>query len=222
MAGSQRPGGGPREAGFGPSMTPLARPGLCLVGYRWRYEITFVTVAAGGLAIAVSRAGLARTVLGLAGLALAAGLAATRPAVRRWTEARLWCVITPHRVRTCFAQAWINNRAGQIPAVVRTTAEPFGERVSVWCRPGTSFDDIESARDLLAAACWSVDVVPTRSSQFAHLVYLDVIRRPDRLAQVGAPNGWASGEDAPHGWPGEGRDDWRVLGQAGDDRSDAA
>jgi hypothetical protein len=203
-------------------MTPLARPGMFVVVYRWRYEIAFIVIATGGFATMVSWVGLARTLLGLAGLPLMAGLTATRPAARRWVAARLWCVITPHRVRTCFAQAWINNRAGQIPAVVRTTAQPFGERVAVWCRSGTSFEDIESARDLLAAACWSVDVVVTRSSQFAHLVYLDVIRRPDWLAEAGATKGRASAYGTPQRWPGEGLDRWTALGGAGEDRTDAA
>jgi hypothetical protein len=203
-------------------MTPLARPGLVVVGYRWRYEIAFVVIAMGGFAIVASWAGLARTLLGLAGLPLLAGVTATRPAARRWMAARLWCVITPHRVRTCFAQAWINNRAGQIPAVVRTTAKPFGERVAVWCRPGTSFEDIESACDLLASACWSVDVVSTRSSRFAQLVYLDVIRRPDRLAQSGAPTGPASEPGEVQRWPGAELVALRALSEVDDGRPDAA
>jgi hypothetical protein len=222
MAAAQRPGGGPREPGFGPSMTPLARPGLFVVGYRWRYEIAFVIVAAGGIGIALSSAGLARTLLGLAGLALAAGLAAANGAVRRWAIARLWCVITPHRVRTCFAQSWITNRAGQIPAIMRTTARPFGERVAVWCRAGTSFEDIESARALLTAACWAVDVVPARSNRFAQLVYLDVIRRPGQLAEAGVPDGRAGVYGEPQRWPGDSADGLRALGEPGDDRPDAA
>jgi hypothetical protein len=222
MAAARRPGGSPREPGFGPSMTPLARPGLLVVGYRWRYEIAFVVIASGAFATVVSWAGLVRTLLGLAGLPLMAGLTATRPAARRWVVARLWCVITPHRVRTCFSQAWINNRSGQIPAVVRTTAKPFGERVAVWCRPGTSFEDIESARDLLAAACWSVDVVPTRSGRFAQLVYLDVIRRPDRLAQSGALTGPASEAGAVHPWPGAEPGALHALSEVDDGRPDAA
>jgi hypothetical protein len=222
MAASQRPVGSPREPGFGPSMTPLARPGMFVVVYRWRYEIAFIVIGTGCLATLVSFVGLARTLLGLAGLPLMAGLTAIRPAARRWVAARLWCMITPHRVRTCFAQAWINNRAGQIPAVVRTTAQPFGERVSVWCRSGTSFEDIESARDLLAAACWSVDVVPTRSSRFAQLVYLDVIRRPGRPTDAAPANGWPSAYGTPLRWHGEAVDGSPPRGAAGDERPDAA
>lgn len=210
----------PRDPGLGPSLTPLARPGVLVVILRWRYEIGLVSGAGAAATAAVSWVGVLWTLAGLSGLVVAAGFAATRPAVRRLALARAWCVITPHRVRTCFAQAWIYNRAGQIPAVVRATARPFGERVLVWCRAGTSFEDIDSACDLLAAACWASSVVPVRSSRFAHIVYLDVIRWPWVATERGGDQRHAAAEGSPT-WPNAGPDRWGAT-TSPDQSSDAA
>ncbi|MGH3301764.1 MAG: hypothetical protein ACRDOK_08800 [Streptosporangiaceae bacterium] len=214
-------GGSPRDAGLGPSLTPLARPGVVVIVCRWRYEIGLVVGAVAAITAAVSWIGALRALAGLAGLVVAAGFAATRPEVRGFAVARAWCVITPHRVRTCFAQAWIYNRAGRIPAVVRTTARPFGERVLVWCRAGTSFEDIDSACDLLAAACWASRVVSGRSSRFAHLVYLDVIRWPEETAEPSAEPGPAESEVSAQAWPNVGPDRWGTT-SSHDQSSDAA
>jgi hypothetical protein len=172
---------GRRDLGLGPALTPLSRAGLALIALRWRHEFAMAGAIAAAISASVYWAGHGQTTTVLVALATAAGLtsvAATRPEVRQIVAARAWCIITPHRVRTCFAQAWIYNRAGQVPAVLRARAMPFGERVLVWCRAGTSFEDIESACELLAAACWAIDVTATRSSRYAQVVYVDVIRRP--------------------------------------------
>lgn len=145
---------------------------------------------------AVAWTGLERTLLGMASLAAAALAACTRPKVRRLVAERCWLIVTPHRVRTCFARAWIYNQHGQIPAVLRATAMPRGERVLVWLRPGTSFADIESATDLLVAACLATQVIASRDPRYGHLVYLDVVRWPER--QVGTSAGPGSaGLDRP-------------------------
>jgi hypothetical protein len=222
MAAIWRPGRGRRDPGLGPSLTPLARPSVLLIVYRWRCELVSASCVVAGFSAAVSWVGLGPTLVGLAGLTAAAGLAAAWPATRRLAAARAWCVITPHRVRTCFAQAWIYNRAGQIPAVLRTVGKPYGERVLVWCRAGISFEDIQSACDLLAAACWSIDVVASRSGRFAQLVYLDVIRRPQWQSGTRADPGPADSDVPPQPWPGETLDRRRPFDAPGDDRQDAA
>ena len=173
-------------------------------------------------AAAAWQSGLATALTGLAVAAALAALAATRPGFRSFVAARAWCVITPHRVRTCFAQAWVHNRAGQIPAVLRTTAQPFGERVLLWCRAGTSFEDIESVLGLLAAACWAVDVIASRRGERAHLVYLDVIRRPQWEAKPAAGPGPADSEVPPWPWSGPGPDWRRLSGQPDEGGHDAA
>jgi len=222
VAQDLRFGGRRREPGVGPSLTRLARPRVVLVGLRWRYEMAIMAAGVSGILKALSWIGTRGTVACLAGLLTLAGLAAMRPRVRRFAVARAWCIVTPHRVRTCFAQAWINNRAGQIPAVLRATGTPAGERVLVWCRAGTSFEDIESACDLLAAACWAADVIAWRSERFAHIVYLDVIRRPEQQAGTKAEPS-PSDPDVPMlPRPGEGPGGRRLFGVPGQDHEDAA
>lgn len=176
MTSIGRPPGNRRDLGFGQALSPLARPSLFVVVYRWRYEIVIVIIVLAGIS-AAWWAGPEPDLAGLAVVAVTTGLAATRPEFRAFVAARAWCIITPHRVRTCFAQAWVHNRAGQIPAVLRITAEPFGERVLLWCRAGTSFEDIDSVCDRLAAACWATEVIASRSGNRAQLVYLEVVRR---------------------------------------------
>jgi len=204
-----RPREGRRDLSFGSALAPLSRPGPLLVAYRWRYELGIVCVLLAGTA-AAWQAGPGPALAGLAVAAAVTALAATRPAFRSFAAARAWCVITPHRVRTCFAQAWVHNRAGQIPAVLRTAAQPFGERVLLWCRAGTSFEDIESVLGLLAAACWAVDVIASRRGNHAHLVYLDVIRRPQWEARPDAGPGPADSDIPPWPWSDTGPD-WRRL-----------
>lgn len=223
MTPTWRTKGWRHDLGLGPALTPLARPRLILVGCRWRYELGIASIVLGGLAAMVCLAGTGWTPAAVAGLATAVGVAAILPQVRCFAAARAWCIITPHRVRTCFAQAWIYNRGGQVPAVLSAKAMPFGERVLIWCRAGTSFDDIASASEPLAAACWAVDVIASRSSRFAQLVYLDVIRRQHRQPATGAEPGSATPGVPPKPWVNEGSGLPRPLGMlGGDDRRDVA
>jgi hypothetical protein len=90
--------------------------------------------------------------------------------------AHAWRIITPHRVRKGCAEARIHSRSGRLPIIVRTTREPFGERLLVWCPAGTSPRDIRSARKTMAAACWAADIEVVASERHAHLLTLDVIR----------------------------------------------
>src|SRR5579859_4370762 len=99
-----RPREGRRDLSFGSALAPLSRPGPLLVAYRWRYELGIVCVLLAGTA-AAWQAGPGPALAGLAVAAAVTALAATRPAFRSFAAARAWCVITPHRVRTCFAQA---------------------------------------------------------------------------------------------------------------------
>jgi hypothetical protein len=118
----------------------------------------------------------------LAALAVLVGAALLWAPARRHLLARAWCIITPHRVRVGCAQAWIHSRRGKIPIVLLTTRQPFGERVHLWCRAGTSAIDFTSARPLLTAACWARDIRVTGNERFAQLMTLDVIRHlpPDQ------------------------------------------
>jgi hypothetical protein len=104
--------------------------------------------------------------------------------------ARAWCVITPHRVRTGCAQAWIHTRDGHLPAVLYTVPARFGERVWLWCRAGITARDLEAARDVLRAACWASDVRVVVNDRRSHIVVLEVIRRLPPDSPDGGTSGW--------------------------------
>jgi hypothetical protein len=177
-------------AGLEFGLGTVARANPIVAAWRWRYEL----LATAGLAAIWMALGPATVAAVTVGLAVALAATAAVPAGRRYLVGRAWCVVTPHRVRVGCAQAWIHSRSGKIPAVLFTMRQPFGERVYLWCRAGTSAADLATARELLAAACWADDVRVARSPRHAHLVTLDVIRRghlgtaagPGRAGQVTA------------------------------------
>jgi hypothetical protein len=168
-------------AGLELGLGTVARANPIVVAWRWRYELLAMT----GLAAVWLALGTAAASAVTAGLAVALAALAAVPEGRRLLVARAWCVVTPHRVRVGCAQAWIHSRSGKIPAVLFTLRQPFGERVYLWCRAGTSAGDLASARELLAAACWADDVRVSRSPRHAHIVTLDVIRRGQPGAAAG-------------------------------------
>jgi hypothetical protein len=184
---SRRQALGPVAAALG----AVARPNLLVLAWRWRWELM---LAAGVPLAAILIAGT----LGPWALAVSAGLiaaAALWPPARQQLIARAWCVITPHRVRTGCAEAWIHSRRGKLPMVLLTTQQPFGERVHLWCRAGTSALDFESARPTLISACWARHP-GDRRLRHAHLVTL-TIRRPAFGAGLGGP-----GDPTARGHPG--------------------
>jgi hypothetical protein len=174
-----------------------------VIAWRWRYEL--------GLAVlmAITVIGLTSAIglwWGLVTIGAVSCLTAAWPAARKRVAVRAWCIITPHRVRSGCAQAWIHSRRGKIPVVLYTAAEPFGERVYLWCRAGVGLEDLIAARSLLAAACWADDVHVARHERFAHLVALDVIRRPyahpagDDWPDITEPPSWPyAGISPDHG-----------------------
>ena len=103
------------------------------------------------------------------------------------------------RLRVGCAQAWIHSRDGKVPAVLLTWRQPFGERVYLWCRAGTSAEDLSSARGLLAAACWADDVRIARHPRYAHLVSVNVIRRQTSPGRPAA--GASEAANAGLRWP---------------------
>ncbi len=181
------------RAGMELALGSVARPNPLVIAWRWRYELG----GALGLAIAIytltSAVGpwWALTVIALAGGSLSAW-----PTARRQAVVRAWCIITPHRVRTGCAQAWIHSRQGKIPIVLFTTAQPFGERVYLWLRAGVGAEDLIAVRPLLAAACWADDVYIARHDRYAHVIVLDVIRRSSAR-----PPGGDLLEIEPPSWP---------------------
>jgi hypothetical protein len=162
------------------AISSVARPGPLGRLWHWRYELALAT----GLPLAAIVIGYTLGLgwlIALAAVALAAMAAvlAWRPA-RQWLIARAWCVITPHRVRTGCAHAWVQTRDGRLPTIVYTAPTEFGERVMLWCRAGITAGDFEGARDILRAACWASDVRVVVNDRRSHIVVLEVIRaEPD-------------------------------------------
>lgn len=158
--------------------SPVARPGPLVVLWRWRYEVLLLVGGPAVVVLAVRTAGTAVTIISGSLICL---LVLVWPQARREVAGRFWCVVTPHRVRRACAEALIVNRRGKLPMILRTRPEPFGERVWVWCRAGTSAGDLERARDTIAAACWLAHGVRiTRDPHRASLVIVDVLRYAGR------------------------------------------
>jgi len=185
-------------AGLQYALSAVTLPNPLVLFWRWRYELVFGI----GLPAALTVLGGLPVMLGtLATLAALVGAALLWPPTRRLLIARAWCIITPHRVRVGCVQAWIHSRYGKIPIVLLTTRQPFGERVHIWCRAGTSAIDFTSARLLLTTACWARDIQVRGNERYVQLITLDVIRRfpPGQPgdAELGYRTGQVSGPRTP-------------------------
>jgi len=193
MMPSPRPRGTRQaQAGYDYAVGTVARANPLITVFRWRYELA----GAAALALAWTALGEVTGAEVVAAISVAViAMAVISPQARRFLAARAWCIVTPHRVRVGCAQAWIHSRNGKIPIVLLTRRRPTGERVYLWCRAGTSAEDLSSARGLLAAACWAHDVRVSRHPRYAHLITLDVIRSLPRVRPVPAasPPGRAMG-----------------------------
>jgi hypothetical protein len=123
------------------------------------------------------------------------------PASRRFLIRRVWCVITRHRMRSCFVQSRTMTLDGRMPFLLWSRPSPVGERVRVWLPAGLSVKDIEDDGERLAAACWAHEVRVTPIRHQAALVIVDVIRR-DPLATRAvlrpAVLDDIDGDDTPH------------------------
>ncbi|MFI7445439.1 hypothetical protein [Nonomuraea indica] len=155
--------------------TPVSRPSPLVVLWRWRYEA--------GALVGVPLTGHvlvdAYGPLSLALLLLPAAVTAWPPA-RTEAWGRIRCVVVAHRVRVGFAEAYVVSRRGKIPVVVWCAPTPYGERVGVWCRAGTTAAQIERGREVIAAACWAADVVVRPYDGGSHLVLLEIVRGASR------------------------------------------
>jgi hypothetical protein len=160
---------------------PRANP--VVAAWRWRYElVASATFAAVWIALDTPAAAALT-----GGLVAAPALTACFARGRRLLAARVWCIVTAHRVRTGCAQAWIHTRSGKIPFLIWTGSRPSGERVYLWCRAGTSAADFRSACMLLAAACMAKHIEVSHHARHTHLIALDVIRREPPVEWNGRP-----------------------------------
>ncbi len=182
----------------------VASPNVLVVAWRWRWEIGLVSALSAGLTAAVNSIGAMPTIVTMIVLTLTT---LCWPKARRYVVDRAWCIITPHRVRAGCVEGLIYSSRGKIPIILWTSRQPFGERVLLWCRAGTSVDDFTSARAVLTAACWAKDVTTFLDINRKQLVTLDVIRRPvgDLTGEFegyrssgpgGGPSAWPGDQDA--------------------------
>lgn len=121
--------------------------------------------------------------------ATAGGLLAIPP-TRRFLAAWVWCAISRHRLRTCFATFVRVNRRGSIPLILPAWPTPAGERVWVMLRPGLALDDLTTDGGLarLAVGCWAHQVQLTRAfGRFAALIRVDITRRNPLAGTVTSP-----------------------------------
>jgi hypothetical protein len=108
--------------------------------------------------------------------------------VRRGISRIMWCLVSRHRIRTCFSQFIITNRTGSLPLVLGARPTPAGERLWVWLRPGLCLTDVQERTDKIAAACWATAVVAeVASASNSALVRIDIKRRDPLTGTVSSP-----------------------------------
>ncbi|TQS40161.1 hypothetical protein [Cryptosporangium phraense] len=159
---------------FGPLPPSVATPLPTTVIWRWRYELGLLASTSwGGWTLIHNLGGGYAALLVGASVLITAAIRPTRRAVRR----RLYWLATPHRIRLGMAQAWVHNRRGRLPTLLRTRMTGHGEEVLVWCPAGVSVEHLVAATDVLRSACWARDVRVTGNSRHSHLVTIEVVRR---------------------------------------------
>ncbi len=160
----------------------VASPNPLVVLWRWRYELALLI----GIPLAVYAFGPLTLTAGVIPVA-----AVLWPPARSEVWGRIRCVVTAHRIRVGFVEAYIANRRGKIPPILWCAPAPFGERVWVWCRAGITPADLERGRAVIATACWAADVVVRPRAGSPHWVLLDVIRARHAMDR------WAAADSAP-------------------------
>ncbi len=124
----------------------------------------------------------------LAFVAAIVGIPAAIKPVRARLNQVTWCMITRHRVRTCFSEFIITNRTGSLPLILWAHPTPVGERVWIWLRPGLALDDLLDRLDKIAVACWATAAVAeTASSGNAAFIRLDIKRRDALTGTITSP-----------------------------------
>jgi hypothetical protein len=113
--------------------------------------------------------------------------AAIRP-VRAGLNAATWCLVTRHRIRTCFSEFIITNRTGTLPLILWVRPSRVGERLWVWLRPGLALEDIQARLDKIAAACWATAVTAeVASGSNSAYIRMDIKRRDALTERVRSP-----------------------------------
>ena len=124
----------------------------------------------------------------LASVVLIVGVPAAIKPVRTRINQVTWCLITRHRIRTCFSEFIITNRTGSLPLILWARPTPVGERVWIWLRPGLALDDLLNRLDKIAVACWATAAVAEAASRSnAAFVRMDIKRRDALTGTITSP-----------------------------------
>lgn len=108
--------------------------------------------------------------------------------VRRTIYRLGWCLVSRHRIRTCFSEFIINNRTGSLPLMLGARPTPAGERLWIWLRPGLCLTDVQDRGEEIAAACWAMAVVTeVASASNSALLRIDIKRRDPLTGTVTSP-----------------------------------
>jgi hypothetical protein len=124
----------------------------------------------------------------LAVTAAITGIPAAFKPVRARINQGLWCLVTRHRIRTCFSEFIITNRTGSLPLILWARPTPVGERVWIWLRPGLSLADLQTQLDEIAVACWATAALAEVASRSnAAFVRMDIKRRDVLTGTITSP-----------------------------------
>jgi hypothetical protein len=124
----------------------------------------------------------------LAATAAIVGIPAAIKPVRTRIHQATWCLVTRHRIRTCFSEFIITNRTGSLPLILWARPTPVGERVWIWLRPGLCIDDLHNRLDKIAVACWATAALADAASvSNAAFVRLDIKRRDVLTGTITSP-----------------------------------
>src|SRR5436190_14892035 len=124
----------------------------------------------------------------LAFTAAITGIPAVFKPVRARINQGLWCLVTRHRIRTCFSEFIITNRTGSLPLILWAHPTPAGARVWIWLRPGLSLDDLQDRLDKIAVACWATTALAEVASRSnAAFVRMDIKRRDVLTGTITSP-----------------------------------
>jgi hypothetical protein len=170
--------------GFGAALVLFCWP-VIRVAWHWVAEIVALSTFL-GLYLLLTQSlpwWLALAILAL-GLLGPMGLPSIRRAALPW----VWCGISRHRLRLCFAAFVASQRTGYRPLILLARPIPAGERVWIWLRPGLALADLEARLDRLAAGCWAAECrIAPASRRYSALLRIDIARRNPLAAMIGSP-----------------------------------
>jgi hypothetical protein len=155
------------------------------VAWHWAAELAVFAGFLGGFAL------LDRVMPWWAALVVLIGpplLAFAIPPTRRLLLPWVWCAISRHRLRVCFAAFVASQQKGRTPLILMARPIPAGERVWIWLRPGLALADIEPRLDRLAAGCWAAECrIAPASRKYSALLRLDINRRDPLHGVITSP-----------------------------------